>query len=68
MTQCVVQLIKVRGPVQAIGTEKLTLHNNLHALMAGMQIMVQNYCGLKLLFDKKRMVVVISFMVSFFAV
>jgi hypothetical protein len=54
--------------VHAIGTEKLTLCNNLSALMAGMQIMVQNYCGLKLLFDKKRMVVVISFMVSFFAV
>jgi len=63
-----VQLIKVHGPVQAIGTEKLTLHNNLSALVAGMQNVVQNYCGLKLLFDKKRMVVVISFMVSFFAV
>jgi hypothetical protein len=63
-----VQLINVHGPVQAIGTEKLTLHNNLSALMARMQTMVQNYCGLKLLFDKKRMVVVISFVVSFFAV
>jgi hypothetical protein len=54
--------------VQAIATEKPTLLNNLSALMAGMQIMVQNYCGLKLLFDKKRMVVVISFLVSIFAV
>jgi hypothetical protein len=63
-----VQLIKVHGPVQAIATEKPTLLNNLSALMAGMQIMVQNYCGLKLLFDKKRMVVVISFLVSIFAV
>jgi hypothetical protein len=63
-----VQLIKIHGPVQAIGTEKLTLRNNLSALMARMQIMVQNYCGLKLLFDKKRMAVVISFVVSFFAV
>jgi len=63
-----VQLIKVRGPVQAIRTEKLTLHDNLSALMARMQIMVQNYCGSKLLFDKKRMVVVISFVVPFFAV
>jgi hypothetical protein len=60
-----VQLIKVHGPVQEIGTEKLTFHNNLSALMARMQIMVQNYCGLKLLFDKKRMAVVISFVVSF---
>ncbi len=59
------QLIKVHGPVQAIGTEKLTLLNNLSALMARMQIRVQNYCGLKLLFDKKTMAVVISFVVSF---